>query len=97
MSPTFDVAKRFQRDWSRLTATQQEAFRKAVATFVADLRTGRFRKALRVKGIKGASGVFEMTGAPDGRATFEFGDSIHEGEPHVIWRRVGTHEIFSQP
>jgi hypothetical protein len=38
-----------------------------------------------------------MTWADDGRATFQFGDSVVEGEPHVIWRRVGTHNIFGQP
>ncbi|MER6108587.1 hypothetical protein ACWG5P_11115 [Streptomyces prasinus] len=36
----------------------------------------------------------EMTWAPDGRATWQYGDELREGEPHVIWRRVGGHEIF---
>jgi len=34
---------------------------------------------------------------PDGRATFEYGDSILPDEPHIIWRRVGTHDIFREP
>ena len=38
-----------------------------------------------------------MTWAADGRATFEYGDEVAEGEPHVLWRRVGTHAIFDQP
>lgn len=42
-------------------------------------------------------GVLEMTWAPDGRATFEFGREIRSGEHHVVWRRIGTHEIFSRP
>ena len=41
--------------------------------------------------------MFEMTWAPDGRATFSYGASLHEGEPHVIWRRIGTHSLFSRP
>ncbi len=66
--------------------------------FVEDLAAGRpFRKALRVKGVQGGGGVFEMTWAPDGRATFEFGDPEREGHAHVVWRRVGTHAIFGQP
>jgi hypothetical protein len=38
-----------------------------------------------------------MTWAPDGRATFEYGLERLPGEPHVIWCRVGAHDIFRQP
>jgi hypothetical protein len=38
-----------------------------------------------------------MTWAADGRATFEYGQEIRPGEPHIIWRRIGTHDIFRQP
>lgn len=73
-------------------------FLTAVAQFVEDLRSGgRFRKGLRVKSVKGMPGVFEMTWAGDGRATFEYGTPVRKGEPHVIWRRVGTHTIFGNP
>lgn len=96
--PTFAWLARFGADFDRLSAAQQAAFLAAVAQFVEDLRAGgQFRKGLRVKGVKGASGVFEMTWADDGRATFQYGDAVLEGEPHVIWRRVGTHDIFRQP
>jgi hypothetical protein len=30
-------------------------------------------------------------------ATFEYGDEIQLGEPHIIWRRIGTHSVFRQP
>ena len=33
----------------------------------------------------------------DRRATFQYGDEVHTGQPHVIWRRVGTHAIFRRP
>ncbi len=96
--PTFRWLPRFGADFDRLTPSQQAAFLVAVAQFVEDLRGGgRFRKGLRVKGVKGATGVFEMTWADDGRATFQYGKSVVEGDPHVIWRRIGTHEIFKQP
>ena len=69
-----------------------------VGVFVEDLRSGRpFRKGLRVKGIQGASGIFEMTWADDGRATFEYGDEVVKGEAHIVWRRVGTHSVFTRP
>jgi hypothetical protein len=38
-----------------------------------------------------------MTFAPSGRASWQYGLEIRPGEPHVIWRRIGTHEIFRNP
>jgi hypothetical protein len=38
-----------------------------------------------------------MTFAPNGRATWQYGLEIRPDEPHVIWRRIGTHEIFRNP
>ena len=35
--------------------------------------------------------------ADDGRATFECGNAVVAGEPHIIWRRVGTHTILARP
>lgn len=96
--PTFAWLARFGADFDRLTPAQQAAFLASVVLFVEDLRgSGRFRKGLRVKAVKGATGVFEMTWADDGRATFQYGDAVVAGEPHVIWRRVGTHDIFKEP
>lgn len=52
---------------------------------------------LRIKGVQGHPGVFEMTYSGDGRATFSYGDQIKPGKAHIIWRRVGTHDIFKRP
>ena len=38
-----------------------------------------------------------MTWAPDGRATWQYGEEKIPGIKHVIWRRIGTHDIFSPP
>lgn len=96
--PTYSWLARFGSDFDSLSEGQQAAFLAAIEDFVADLSAARgFRAGLRVKGVKGATGVFEMTWAPDGRATFEYGEAIAEGHPHVIWRRVGTHAIFDRP
>jgi hypothetical protein len=46
-----------------------------------------FPPGLRVKRVQGVSGVWEVTFAPDGRATFAYGDEVIEGQAHVIWRR----------
>jgi hypothetical protein len=95
--PTFAQTDRFRRDFANLTAEQRAAFRAAAAKFVVDLEAGSFRPGLRVKGVQGAAGVFEMTWADDGRATFEYGSAVREGETHVVWRRIGTHDIFTHP
>lgn len=93
--PTFATTPRFERDWKDLTRQQWERFRRVVREhFVPDLDAGAFRPGLRVRGVQGASGVYEMTWAPDGRATWEYGAEQRPGTPHVIWRRVGTHQIF---
>jgi hypothetical protein len=95
--PTFAWLARFGADFDALSADQQAAFLAAVAQFVTDLKAGAFRSRLRVKGVKGAIGIFEMTWAADGRATFEYGNEITPGETHIIWRRVGTHDLFRTP
>jgi hypothetical protein len=96
--PIYDVTPRFERDYARLSADDRRRFKQAVAKFIEDLRRGRgFRPSLRVHGVEGARGVFEITWAPDGRATFEYGDRSRPGDPHVVWRRVGTHAILSNP
>lgn len=101
--PTYYRTGRFRRDWTRLTGTQQGLLRTARDSLVDDIRAmkagqrSRFRRSLRVKGVKGAPGVFEMTWARDGRATFSWGDEVVPGERHVIWRRCGGHEILNDP
>jgi hypothetical protein len=95
--PTFDVLPRFAREYRKLTHAQAKAFRAALDRFVEGLRTGTFDPGLRVHRIEGTDGVWSMTWAPDGRATFTYGSEVRSGEPHVIWRRVGGHAIYRQP
>lgn len=93
--PTFEWQERFTRDLARLNADQRAAFQEAVRHFVEDLKQGNgFRAGLRVKGVQGRPGVWEMTWAGDGRATFSYGSERISGQPHISWRRIGTHVIF---
>ena len=98
--PTFETLPRFERDWKNLTARQQATFRKVVVdAFVPDLTAADrpFRLGLRVKGVAAHPGVFEMTWDNDGRATFSYGSERIAGQAHIIWRRIGTHAIFTPP
>ncbi|MFL4910732.1 hypothetical protein ACJ6WF_48490 [Streptomyces sp. MMS24-I2-30] len=45
--PTYGTQPRFTTDLDRLTPEQRRRFRQAVAAFVEDLRTCRFRAGLR--------------------------------------------------
>jgi hypothetical protein len=98
--PTVETTSRFDRDWKNLTTQQRSTFRKVVTdAFVPDLNAPDrpFRPGLRVKGVTAHPGVFEMTWDGDGRATFSYGPEQVPGQPHVIWRRTGTHQIFTPP
>lgn len=54
--------------------------------------------SLRVKPVVGGLEILEMTwsfSVPDGRATFEL--VTIEGELRCRWRRVGDHNVFTDP
>jgi hypothetical protein len=70
----------------------------AIQHMVADLKAGRgFRKGLGIKGVRGHPSVYEMRWADDGRATFSYGTSPNPGDVHIIWRRIGGHDILQNP
>ena len=93
--PTYERLPRFIKDFAALSTAQQLHFIAAVEKFVADLQACEgFRKGLRVKGVQGSPGLYELTWAADGRATFSYGKAVRDGETHVIWHRVGTHDIL---
>jgi hypothetical protein len=50
-----------------------------------------------VKRVQGHPGVWELSFAPDGRATFEDDAERRPGDPHVVWRRIGDHSILDRP
>jgi hypothetical protein len=96
--PTFQRTPRFDRDWKTLTEAERSRFRRVIKEeFVPDLARGAFRPGLRVKAVHSAPGAWEMTWAPDGRATFQYGSSQRPGETHIIWRRIGSHAVFRNP
>ncbi|GAA2733537.1 hypothetical protein [Streptomyces nogalater] len=100
--PTYETLPRFTTDLDRLTPAQRRRFHHVVRNaFVPDLRTGRFRPGLRVKRVRQAPGVYELSwsmgAGPAGRATWEYGPEHCPGEQHIVWRRVGGHDILNQP
>jgi hypothetical protein len=93
--PTHDERPQFLREYAALPRDQRIHFLAAIDKLVEDLKAGRpFRPGLRIKGVQGHPGVFEMTWSPNGRATFSYGTSLRPGDAHIVWRRIGDHDIF---
>ena len=101
--PTHDETATFRRDFAALTPENKRRLLQAIRQFVADLQAmereeiSEVRAGLRIRRLTDVPGVFEMTWAPDGRATFSWGTPIREAQRHVQWRRCGTHDIFRWP
>lgn len=101
----FETTPAFDGDYRALKRKHAAEFRKVVrekfapacAAYAADPRT-HWPASLRVKAVRSADGVLEMTwsfSGPDGRATFEF--FTVDGELRLRWRRVGDHAVFKNP
>lgn len=99
----YQTTPAFLADVRRLSQAERELFGKVVREeFVpaAERRAANpaapWPKKLRVKSVRSAPGIWEVTySGPDGRATFEW--TTVGGKPAILWRRVGGHEIFSDP
>lgn len=99
----------FKSDYRRLSEEDEERFRQAVRVFneacdrfIATRDPSAWPASLRVKQVRGAPGVWEMTwsfSGPDGRATWEW-TSVTEGSvqrPAIRWRRIGDHRTLKDP
>jgi hypothetical protein len=101
----FETTPAFDSDYRRLKPEHRTAFRLAVKekfgpacdAYAADPST-RWPSALRVKPVRNAPGVLEMTwsfAGPDGRATFEL--ITVDDDLRCRWRRVGEHAASKRP
>ena len=92
--PTYEADQALLRDWQHLSAAQRRRFKAAVRRFVADPKARRPpRPGLGIERFEGHEGVVEFHWAHDRRALFAYGTSPHPGDVHIIWLRIGTHEI----
>ena len=97
--PTHAELQAFLGEYRKLSHRQQTLLLAAIDEMVEDLKAHvPFRASLRVKGVTDHPGIFEMTWEmPNGRATFSYGPEVRPGETHIISRRIGGHEILSNP
>lgn len=100
----YQLTERFVADYKRLNEQERELFKDAVRQINeafarrADRPMPQWPSALRIKAVKSAPGILEITwsfSSPDGRATFELIEI--DGEPAIRWRRIGDHRVFREP
>jgi hypothetical protein len=101
----FETTPAFDSDYRRLEPEHRTAFRLVVKerfgpacdAYAADASTP-WPAALRVRSVRSAPGVLEMTwsfAGPDGRVTFEL--ITVDDALRCRWRRVGDHAVFKRP
>lgn len=97
--PRYSRTAQFAKDWAALDPVDRARFKVVVRErFLPDLESGDgFRAGLRVKRVQSTGFVCEMTFAPDGRATWQYGGDSTADNPHVVWRRIGTHDVLRSP
>lgn len=101
----FETTPAFDNDYRRLKREHADTFKQVTREKFAPAcdahstdPTAGWPAALRVKSIRSAPGILEMTwsfASPDGRATFEF--ITVDGELRCRWRRLGDHQVFKNP
>lgn len=77
----FNSSKRFDRNFKKLPQEIKDAFYKQLQRFKSSHPD--LHPSLRIKGVQGTKGVYEMTVTMGIRATFEY---IEDG---VLFRNIG--------
>ena len=96
--PTYCVDPRFSRELARLSPAQLRAFLRAKDRLVAALKAERHLDAgLGVHQLHDHPGISEFRFSAGGRATFRYGTSERGDAAHIVWRRIGGHEIYREP
>jgi hypothetical protein len=86
------------REYRALSHQDKLAFRRARDRFVAALMADRIPEAgLGIEEMAGHPHIYEFHFSGGGRATFHYGTSARGRNAHVIWRRIGGHEIYREP
>ncbi|MGH2409666.1 MAG: hypothetical protein ACRDGS_04760 [Chloroflexota bacterium] len=95
---SYDWHNRFLAEYERLSPEDQDAFQAAIRRFVAALRASRAPDpGLGIRQMTNHPGIYEFHFSRRGGATFHYGSEDRGKEAHVVYRRVGGHEIYRQP
>jgi hypothetical protein len=97
-APTFDRLVQFKHDYRRLTSEQRTRFRAAAKKVIAPMSTtppGEPTQPL-VRELQGHPGFFEVYVDRDTRAVYTFGQAVRQGQPHIIWCRIGAQDALDK-
>lgn len=94
-----------QRDLKKLKSEHRRQFQAERTRFLDAIdklekinQTLSLPNKFRIKQLRKTEGIWAMTWSfsrPDGRTTFHLEEI--DGEPVLVWRRIGNHDIFKQP
>jgi hypothetical protein len=101
----YRTSSAFDRDFARLPAEHRRLFLSVLREhFLPAIAAGAFSgtpswpRRLRIHRLT-ASSVYTLTwnvASPRGRGTFHL-DKADDGEPVLVWRRIGDHDIYPDP
>lgn len=101
----FRTLASFDRDFARLAREHQQLFRTVLREHLLPaIDAGSFTgtppwpQRLRVHRLTGTAiySIIWSFSSPDGRATFHLERAV-DGDPLLVWRRIGTHAIYDRP
>src|ERR1700730_12803554 len=104
--PTFFVESRFWNDYGRLSPGERAQFIQARDEFIQILleweqsgKSGvpKFPRSLGVTPMVNQRQIMEFAWGPNGRCTWRYGVPQRPDKFHVIWRRIGKHDIYRDP
>ncbi len=98
--PTHEELARFMRQFHKLPKPAKEAFLDAVDLLVAWLAEHGFDPtkappALRLHKLSGHN-VWSISFGDGMRAVFRLGEPVKDGEVHVVWEFIGTHDEYER-
>ena len=98
-------AESFRNDFRRMPAEHQRAFQEVLRKhFLPAVAAGSFSGSppwptrLWIHRLANTE-IYSLTwnfASPDGRATFHL-DKTEDGDPVLVWRRIGDHGIHDRP
>ena len=97
--PTFDAEERFKQEYLRLDVRKRAAFLKARDDFFAWIVAKKDQPSLsppahlRLHFIESRN-VWSITFGGDLQALWRYGSEVQPGEAHIIWERIGGHDMY---
>ena len=97
--PTYAATEAFRRAFQRLPHNKRQAFNEMRRLFLAELKAHGFtpplHPSLRVHKLSGHD-VWLISFGDGMRAVFRLGSPVKEGEVHIVWEFIGTHDEYTR-